>query len=87
MPESRELPKYNCHKQVWALKIKSATVYDSDGNGELVFEDEGFAAMDVDGDYFRKHNPKAGGYYVQYKGGYKSYSPAEAFEDGYTLVI
>ena len=29
---------------------------------------------------------QVGGYYVVYTGGYKSWSPAEAFEDGYTKV-
>ena len=29
---------------------------------------------------------EAGGYYVRYPDGYESWSPAEAFEEGYTLV-
>jgi hypothetical protein len=33
-----------------------------------------------------KHSPEAGGYYVQYKDGYTSFSPAEAFEEGYTRL-
>jgi hypothetical protein len=34
-----------------------------------------------------KHAPEVGGYYVVYADGYKSYSPAKAFEDGYTQVV
>ena len=33
-----------------------------------------------------KHQPTVGGYYVVYKDGYKSFSPADAFESGYTRV-
>ena len=33
----------------------------------------------------KKHDPQIGGYYVVYPGdGYKSWSPAQAFEEGYT---
>lgn len=34
----------------------------------------------------RKHKPEVGGYYVVYKDGYKSFSPAAAFDEGYTLI-
>jgi len=33
-----------------------------------------------------KHKPEVGGYYVVYADGYKSFSPAQAFEEGYTRV-
>jgi hypothetical protein len=33
-----------------------------------------------------KHNPQVGGYYVMYKDGYQSWSPASEFEDGYTRI-
>ena len=33
-----------------------------------------------------KHKPHAGGYYVVYDDGYKSFSPAKAFEEGYRLL-
>ena len=46
----------------------------------------GYAPFLVDDDYVRKHNPQVGGYYVVYQDGYKSFSPAEAFEDGYTRI-
>lgn len=50
----------------------------------LAFEGGGF--MEVEPDYIKKHKPVAGGYYVVYKDGYKSFSPADAFEDGYTRI-
>lgn len=92
---SQELPKYVCHKQVWALKIKAVTHNsvlaalsgdETDGSALIVPENESYAEFRVDADYVRKHNPQPGGYYVVYKDGYKSFSPAEAFEDGYTRV-
>ena len=56
--------------------------------GSLIItpEEEGFAAFSVDNEYRQKHTPKTGGYYVVYKDGYKSLSPSEAFEDGYTRI-
>jgi hypothetical protein len=47
-------------------------------------EEDGFAAFLVSRRYVLKHNPQVGGYYVVYADGYKSWSPAEAFEEGYT---
>ena len=32
-----------------------------------------------------KYAPHVGGYFVRYKDGYESYSPAAAFEEGYSL--
>lgn len=81
-----ELPRYKSHKEVWALKIKEAKVVDSDGGGVISFEDARYADIAVEPEYMNKHEPKAGGYYVVYKGGYKSFSPADAFEEGYSLV-
>lgn len=49
-------------------------------------EEEGFAAFPVSRRYMIKHNPQVGGYYVVYADGYKSWSPAQAFEEGYTRV-
>lgn len=78
------MPKYRCHKEVWALKI--AHVYGDQGEWFLVPADEKFATIVVSGYWHDKHAPEAGGYYVQYADGYTSYSPATAFEDGYTLI-
>jgi hypothetical protein len=49
-------------------------------------EEEGYAPIPVSFEYLRKHNPQVGGYYVVYADGYKSWSPAQAFEEGYTRV-
>lgn len=92
---SREMPKYQTNKTVWALKIKEI-VFDSDlakienretdGSAMITPEEDGYAPFKVDEIYVREHQPKAGGYYVLYKDGYKSWFPADAFEEGYTKI-
>ena len=76
----REMPKYRCHKEVWALKIASVN------DCTITPVDEGYGPFEVPSNYIRKHDPQPGGYYVQYKDGYTSFSPADAFEDGYTRI-
>lgn len=92
MPESGahiELPRYQCHKQVCALKIHSVKRVPTGNAGvshEIVPEDTRYAPFTVSIEYIGKHEPVAGGYYVVYDDGYLSYSPAAAFESGYTLI-
>lgn len=86
MSASIEMPQYECHKKVWALKIKSVQEGVESKRPELVFEESGYAPLPVEFDWYFKHKPEAGGYYVVYADGFKSYSPAKAFEDGYTLI-
>lgn len=81
---SIEMPKYKCHKEVWALKIKSIN---EKGSGyELVFEDNKYAPIMVGQAWVESKYAQSGGYYVVYKDGYSSYSPADAFEDGYARI-
>lgn len=85
-----EMPRYRCHKEVWALKIKEIKRVPS-GNATvthfIVPEDQArYSPFEVTLEYIDKHAPEAGGYYVVYKDGYKSYSPAKAFEEGYSLT-
>jgi hypothetical protein len=93
----REMPRYQCHKQVWALKIAAishlpnpdttaqsaaasygATITPADGS---------YAPFDVSPEFVTRHNPVEGGYYVVYDDGYKSFSPAAAFDAGYSPVL
>ncbi len=90
-----EMPRYKCHKEVWALKIASIA-YDrdaadlenreTDGSAMITPAESDYLPFKVDHAYVHKHKPEVGGYYVVYKDGYKSFSPAEAFEDGYALI-
>lgn len=83
---SMEMPRYKCHKEVWALKI-AVVIPDEEGGGAAIAPvEEGYGPVFVSAEYVEKHKPQAGGYYVVYKDGYKSFSPAKAFEDGYALV-
>lgn len=79
----REMPRYNCHKTVHALKIKNL-VHRKDGSAEMTPDDEGYAAFVLDAVFMSKHDPHIDGYYVVYDDGYKSFSPKAAFEEGYT---
>ena len=91
MTISRELPKYQCHKKVWALKIKAVAqgTQPTDlpgGSWMLHPADDGYGPLEVSHEWYAKHKPEAGGYFVVYDDGYKSYSPASAFESGYSLI-
>lgn len=108
-----EMPRYRCHKEVWALKIKTVVAeQEPQFSGALCRSIEGcgdcerciyrahhgypgyimtpdnpsYSPIKLDRAYFNKHHPQDGGYYVVYKDGYKSFSPADAFEDGYTKI-
>lgn len=89
MNNAMPMPEYVCHKRVWALKIK-AVINAPPGCdvGVMAFEPEvsGYAPVTLSAEYMAKHKPEAGGYYVVYADGYRSYSPAKAFEEGYTAV-
>ena len=75
---------YQCHKKVAAAKISQVATEPLNGLFFLTFNEKG--GLYVSKDYIEKHKPQVGGYYVVYKDGYKSYSPAEAFETGYEKV-
>lgn len=79
-----ELPRYQCHKQVWALKIKA--IIPNPRGAELHFENDRYCPFEMPAEWVDKHQPQTGGYLVVYEGGYRSYSPAEAFESGYVLI-
>lgn len=89
---SKGMPRYQSHKKVWALKIKSIMKTNTcencewDGTYTITPENDEYSPFKVDNVYYRKHEPKVGGYYVVYEDGYKSFSPADAFESGYTLI-
>ena len=69
------------------MKIKSIEIERKlDGKIFITPEDERYAKFEVTREYYDKHKPEVGGYYVVYVGGYKSYSPAKEFEEGYTRM-
>ncbi|MFK7941818.1 MAG: hypothetical protein AB8B85_02710 [Paracoccaceae bacterium] len=71
---------FQSHKKVKALQIVDMSSYGIHtrligANGSIVA---------VDPEYMDKHDPKIGGYYVRYSDGYESFSPKQAFEEGYS---
>ena len=44
------------------------------------------AAPAVTRAFMARHQPEVGGYFVRYEDGYESFSPAAAFESGYTRL-
>lgn len=89
---ARQMPRYRCHKEVWALEIESVDT--RTGAWVLRFKDHAFAPREVTGQWFRKHVRDAaeadgglsGGYFVVYADGYESWSPKAAFEEGYAKL-
>lgn len=89
------MPRYRCHKEVRALKVKQVIVHDPPAGmacqgGFLFFEKATRLSFDphvgVSLEFLQKHDPQPGGYYVLYEDGYTSFSPAQAFESGYTRI-
>jgi hypothetical protein len=115
---AKVLPRYRCHKEVQAFKIKAiereqmptflgAVCKGSQAFGTacgvcerckwcashgpemtafLVPAEDELVRIAVGCEFMRKHNPEVGGYFVLYADGYESYSPAKAFEEGYTRI-
>jgi hypothetical protein len=69
---------YDCHKRVYAGKITEV----QDGALMLLTG----SRIQLKPEYFEKHKPEVGGYFVLYADGYQSYSPAGPFESGYTMA-
>jgi len=90
------MPTYRCHKKVWALKIKEIVLAEKPTSeefdrilsdfGAVIVPEGHFGPFTVSPEFVSKHNPQVGGYYVVYEDGYKSFSPAQAFEEGYSRI-
>lgn len=82
---NQPLPLWRSHKKVRAVKIGTVQRH-HDGSAEIFPAEPGYRGFEVPKEYVDKHNPQAGGYYVTYEDGYASWSPADAFENGYTRI-
>jgi hypothetical protein len=76
-----ELANWKCHKIVKAGKVLVLPSF----NGVVTVEDVNGAPCKVGMplNAFARGGPELGDYIVIYDDGYKSWSPAKAFEDGY----
>ena len=79
-----ELPRYLCHKEVQAARITG--VEWKPGEKVYVLHLDGGVQVKKHPAWQDKFGATVGSYYVVYKDGYSSVSPAQAFEEGYTRV-
>ncbi len=88
MPILKQMPRYKCHKEVGAFKI-AVLEYRSDGGLKITPAESGFDVVYVEPEFVPRHDParpQVGWYLVVYENGYKSFSPAKAFEEGYPPI-
>ncbi len=80
------IPEFQCHKKVKAFKISEIRSAGVKFGATALHDCNNMYVVYVGDEYCKKHKPVAGGYYVLYKDGYESFSPAKAFEEGYSLI-
>lgn len=72
---SGDLPKYKCHKEVWALKI-AAIEFAQDGSAKIAPVDNKYNMFETHKNYRERFKADLHGddlgYYIQYDGGYQS---------------
>ena len=86
MEKQKALPRWRSHKVVEGFRIQW---WETTNSGELVlfgWDGDRYLKAEVSAAYVEKHTPRVGGYFVRYEDGYESFSPAAAFEGGYTSV-
>ena len=86
------MKRYECHKVVEAAKIAAVTGASPITRDVPRLELEGNIVIAVDEAWIAKHSDGGktdlvGGYFVRYEDGYESWSPAAAFEAGYSEVV
>lgn len=87
-----EMPQYQSHKKVWALKIKAVQFIGP--NGETTPEESTTVIMHFEDPLYgprqeeteNRPTPGPGWFFLVYEDGYHSFSPAAQFEDGYTKI-
>lgn len=84
---SAEMPRYRSHKEVWALKIAALEIHE-DKSATIAPKDSGYAPFRTAQKWAERFTGSEDdtGYYVVYADGFASWSPAKAFEDGYTRI-
>lgn len=78
------MQQYRSHKIV-----EAAEIVDIQFAGDMLTDSAELVTAEgevitVSAQYMVKHDPKVGGYYVRYPGGYESWSPRLAFKEGYS---
>lgn len=90
--DAMKLPVWRSHKLVRASKILA--IRNLNIHAEAAFQghvqDWDVASghtLHIDQSVIRRNEPEVGDYFVLYEDGYRSWSPAAAFEGGYTQVL
>lgn len=87
MIDKLKMPKYKCHKEVWAIKIDDIDLnFDGKGAARITPEDPRHPPFLLDIAFMQKHQPLIGGYIVVYEDDYISFSPEKPFEEGYEQI-
>lgn len=82
-------PSHNDAEFESSSEFAGAHLFFEKRNSSPCLTDDGMSKtppLCVSADWYRRHKPVAGGYYVVYEDGYASYSPAEPFEAGYSPI-
>jgi hypothetical protein len=85
MENASQMPRYKCHKEVWALKIAVIEMYEN-GVAKIAPVDKGYETIATKPKFPFKGGEDDLGYFVVYSDGYQSWSPTKAFEEGYTRL-
>ena len=83
------LPQFQCIKKVRGGKITAISrPVEITGEADLSLDigDGQLHIVRVTQGYLNQHRPYVGGYYVEYEGGYQSFSPGDVFEKGYVKL-
>ena len=81
-----QLPEYQCHKKVRAAKISTVN-FDNEEKTDYTIRFEDAEQMPICCSAMTNRPlPAPGMYAVVYEDGYLSFSPAKAFEEGYTRL-
>ena len=81
-----QLPQWKCHKLVYADKIVHISSNHPVFGVRWKLECGGIVQSDDVTELIKRGGPVVGDYFVEDEDGYKSWSPAKAFEDGYTRI-
>lgn len=84
---STDLPKWRSHKEVGADKIIDITRAPASATDTgILWKLKCGRIINPTRDLIARGEPVVGDYYVEYADGYQSWSPASAFEEGYTEI-
>ena len=79
------MKSYICHKRVEAAKIVAKECGLDNHYFTFSYDDGGEETLFSSDKMIARYEPVVGDYLVEYADGYRSFSPAKAFEEGYAL--